>query len=157
MQPGTKCSILHMNHSAHTKVQGPKHIGSRDLRGELQNHFFSSKSEIAHQCAGAIARGQNRRPIGSWGGQPKGPHGDFHTAQSTEPQLGSATQIIIVSRALGIQSVFLLYARVLAFASLLEHFKPDPKTNPSVGCISRIFRSETGLLRLLYLAMKEFC
>ena len=101
MQPGTKCSILHMNHSAHTKVQGPKHIGSRDLRGELQNHFFSSKSEIAHQCAGAIARGQNRRPIGSWGGQPKGPHGDFHTAQSTEPQLGSATQIIIVSRALG--------------------------------------------------------
>ena len=101
MQRGTKCSILHMNHSAHTKVQGPKHIGSRDLRGQLQNHFFSSKSEIAHQCAGAIARGQNRRPIGSWGGQPKGPHGDFHTAQSTEPQLGSATQIIIVSRALG--------------------------------------------------------
>ena len=44
----------------------------------------------------------NMRPIGSWGGQLKGPHGDFHLSQSTEPQLSPATQKIIVSRALGL-------------------------------------------------------
>ena len=94
-------STTHVNHSARTKVQGQKHNGSKETRVQLQNRFFSQKNEMAPQCTGAIARGQNRRPIGSWGGQLKGPHGDCHTAQSTGPQLSRSTQKIIVTRALG--------------------------------------------------------
>ena len=102
VQPSIKYLIGHVNRSAHTKFQGPKQNGSREKRVQLQNHFFSQKNEMAPQCTGAIARGQNRGPIESWGGQLKGPHGDCHTAQSTGPQLGPATQKIIVSRALGL-------------------------------------------------------
>ena len=92
-----------------------------DLWVRLQNRFFSQKNEMAPQCTGAIARGQKRRPNGSWGGQLKGPHGDCHTAQSTEPQLGSATQIIIVSRALGsnpLRHVFIILSFILTHLTL---------------------------------------